>query len=148
MNTATSRDTFRKMALLRQEVVAAIDHGPRGHIASVLRDVSVSVVMWDAQSLAREILPELSLHFSRVIIKGEPVSHALHYVLVRSTNEVIDITEPALESWLLDNAGVQREMQLTTAIESIRMTIDSLSPESKKRAYRHLRLLNQELSPS
>jgi hypothetical protein len=80
--------------------------------------------------------------------KNEPVCHTLHYALVRSTSEVIEITEPALDSWLMDNAGVQREMQVTDAITSIRKVVTSLSPERQKRAYRHLRLLNQELQAS
>jgi len=142
------RETYRKMVILRQEVVAAVDHGPKGHVASVLAGTNVQVAMWDVNSLVRELLPEVSLHSSRVQPKGEPPFHNLQYVLLRDTNEVVLANEQALESWLMDNAGVQREMQVETAITSIRKLVDSLSPESKKRAFRHLRLLNQELSSS
>jgi hypothetical protein len=142
------RETYRKVQLLRQEVVAAVDSGPKGSLAKVFKDTDVHVVMWDAVSLARELLPEVSLHFARLQARNEPQVHALKYVVVRTTNEVIIPTEHALDSWLMDNAGVQREMQVETAITSIRKVIDTLSPDVKKRAYRHLRLLNQELLPS
>lgn len=139
--------TYSKILMLQQEVVAAVNHGPRRHLADVLH-VDGDVVMYDASHLARELLPEASLHFSRVYARGEPICHTLRYVVVRATNEVIMITESALDSWLMSNAGVQREMQLVTAIELIRKSIASLSPEQQKRAYRHLRLLNQELTAS
>jgi len=142
------RETYRKILLLRQEVVAAVDSGPKGSLAKVFKDTDVHVVMWDAVSLAREMLPEVSLHFARLQPRNEPQVHALKYVVVRTTNEVLIPTEHALDSWLMDNAGVQREMQVETAITSIRKVIDTLSPDVKKRAYRHLRLLNQELLPS
>jgi len=136
------------MVLLRQEVVAALDHGPRRRLANVFKDARVKVVLWDATPLVRELLPELSLHFSRVRLKDGSQFDNLEYVLVRDTNEVLDPTETALSNWLMDNAGVQRETQLDTAIKSIRSLVINLSPDGQKRAYRHLRLLNQELMTS
>jgi hypothetical protein len=136
------------MMLLHQEVCAAIAFGPRKQLADVLLGASGLVVMWDASQLARELLPEVSLHFSRMMAKGEPMCHTLHYVLVREKNEVVDITEPALESWLESNVGGRRERQLSAAIELFRNAAADLEPDSRKRAYRHIRLLNQELLPS
>jgi len=148
MNTATSRKIGEKVALLLLEVKAAIAHGPRKQLADVLLGASGLVVMWDASQLARELLPEVSLHYSRMMAKGEPMCHTLHYALVRETSEVIDITEPALESWLKSNVGGQRERQLSAAIELFRQAATDLEPDGRKRAFRHIRLLNQELLPS
>lgn len=145
MNTATSHRIKEKVLLLRSEVKAAIAHGPRKQLADVLLGASGLVVMWDATQLARELLPELSLHFSRMMAKGEPMCHTLHYVLVRELDEVIEITEPALDSWLESNVGGQRERQLSTAIELFRQAATDLQPDGRKRAFRHIRLLNQEL---
>lgn len=136
------------MLLLQAEVVASVDAGPKAQIATALTNITVGIAMWDATSLSRELLPEISLHFSRMQARGQVPFHNLHYVLVRSTNEVVAVTEQALESWLMENAGVQRELQVETAVSSIRKVIDSLSQESKKKAYRHLRLLSQELPSS
>lgn len=145
MNTATSHRIKEKVLLLRSEVKAAIAHGPRKQLADVLLGASGLVVMWDATQLARELLPELSLHFSRMMAKGEPMCHTLHYVLVRDLDEVIEITEPALDSWLESNVGGQRERQLSAAIELFRQAATDLQPDGRKRAFRHIRLLNQEL---
>jgi hypothetical protein len=145
MNTATSHRIKEKVLLLRSEVRAAIAHGPRKQLADVLLGASGLVVMWDATQLARELLPELSLHFSRMMAKGEPMCHTLHYVLVRDLDEVIEVTEPALDSWLESNVGGQRERQLSTAIELFRQAATDLQPDGRKRAFRHIRLLNQEL---
>lgn len=148
MNTATSRKLEEKVMLLRSEVRATIAHGPRKQLADVLLGANGLVVMWDASQLARELLPEISLHFSRMMAKGEPMCHTLHYALVRKTGEVIQITEPALDSWLESNVGGQREMQLSAAIELFRQAATDLQPDGRKRAFRHIRLLNQELLPS
>jgi hypothetical protein len=148
MNTATSRKTSDKMVLLYKEVKAAIAHGPRKQLADVLLGASGLVVMWDATPIARELLPELSLHFSRMMVRGDPTLHTLHYVLVRETDEVVEITELALESWLESNVGGQRERQLSAAIELFRQAAVDLEPDGRKRAFRHIRLLNQELLPS
>lgn len=145
MNTATSHRIKEKVLLLRSEVKAAIAHGPRKQLADVLLGASGLVVMWDATQLARELLPELSLHFSKMMAKGEPMCHTLHYVLVRDLDEVIEITEPALDSWLESNVGGQRERQLSAAIELFRQAATDLQPDGRKRAFRHIRLLNQEL---
>jgi len=141
-----SHDVFRKMLLLRQEVVASQDHGPGKHLANVLTDMAAKVIMWDASSLARELLPELSLHFSRNVARMTPPIHTLQYVVVRPDNEVIDITEQALDAWLIANAGVQREIEVGTAIQAIRKNASHLSQDARKRANRHLTLLSREFN--
>lgn len=136
---------YLKMAMLRQEIVAAVDHGPRKSLASSLTVLDSMIVMWDATQLARELLPELSLHYSRSVPSSKSPTHTLHYVVVRRDNDVIDVTESALDSWLTTNAGVQRKMQLGTALQVVRHSIESLSQEKRKSANRHLTLLSKLL---
>jgi hypothetical protein len=145
MSIETSRSVYRKMLLLQMEVTAANDLGPRGQLADVLTGMDVEIVMWDASQLARELLPEISLHYSRIQARGESQIHILRYVVVRPDNERIKLSEQALESWLMDNVGVQREMQLESAAQSIRKAVSALKPEAQKRCRRHLTLLLKEL---
>lgn len=136
---------YIKMLLLRQEVAAAVDFGPREMIANLLTGFTSEIVMWDATQLARELLPEVSLHFARVAGRGEVPVHILRYVVVRPTNDRLKLSEEALEGWLKDNVGVQHEMQVEAAAQSFRNAINRLSPDGMKRGNRHLSLLVKEL---
>jgi len=142
------REVYRKMSLLRIEVAAAVDMGPKAQVATALSEMNLGITMWDASHLAREVLPELSLHFSRVQVRGGEQLHHLKYVLIREDNQVLPVSEEALDNWLSENAGVQRAEQVGSAMRTLRTMVQRLSPDVQKRAFRHLRLLEQELLPS
>jgi hypothetical protein len=145
MSIGMLHKAYIKMLLLQQEITAAVDFGPREMIANLLTGFTSEIVMWDATQLARELLPEVSLHFARVAGRGEVPVHILRYVVVRPTNDRFKLSEEALSSWLEENVGVQHEMQVETAALSFRKAIDRLSPEGRKRGNRHLSLLVKEL---
>jgi len=134
------------MELLALEIKGAVSFGPNGQLAAALHDPKSEVAMYDAMSLAREVGPELALHFSRIQSKSGLQYHVLRYVTIRMSGEFVLATEEAVTSWLSSNGGVRHEMQVRSAIELLRNQVASIqSPESKKRALRHLRLINQEL---
>lgn len=142
-------DARRKMELLILEVRGARAFGPSGQLATALQRQDAKVTMYDATSLSREVSPELALHFSRVQQKAGPQYHVLEYVTIRFTGEYVLATEAALDSWLQANGGVRREMQVRSAIDVLRQSVANLnSPDGKKRASRHLRLISQELISS
>lgn len=140
------REARRKMELLALEIEGAVLHGPTGQLASGLHNPKSEVAMFDAVSLAREVSPELALHYSRFQSKTGAQYHVLRYVTIRMTGEYVPATKEAVNSWLSSNGGVRHEMQVRSAIELLRNQVASLqSQSSKTRAVRHLRLINQEL---
>jgi len=140
-------EAYRKLALLAIEINASEELGPKKHLANAMSVQGVKAALWDATFIAREMLPEVSLHFRRRNA-GSEAYHDLEYVLIRDTNERIEASHSALERWLMDNAGVQRQSQVESASASIRKVIAKLEPTSQKRAFRHLGLLLKEITPS
>jgi hypothetical protein len=140
------RESRRKMELLALEIEGAILHGPNGQLASALHNPTSEVAFYDAVGLAREVQPELALHYSRIQNKTGVQYHVLRYVTIRMSGEFIPATKDAVSSWLRSNGGVRHEMQVRSAIELLRNQVGALqSQSSKTRALRHLRLINQEL---
>jgi hypothetical protein len=135
-----------KLELLLSEVRAARRHGPSGRVASVLSSDQDEVTMWDATPLIRELQPELSLHAERVSERGHSQYHRLHYVLIRSTGDVVKVTESALNCWLKDNTKGGGEMQVESAILSIRKSeeLKSLTQGSRNKVTKYLTWLESE----
>jgi len=139
-----------KMATLLEEVIASRYHGPTGRVANVLSSDTDDVILWDATPLIRELLPELSLHAERVSERGHPQVFRLHYVLIRGTGEVVKVTESALSLWIKDNTTVGGEMQVGSAIQSIRTSSElrNLTQGSRNKVTKYLRWLESEFKQS
>lgn len=138
------------MRLLLEEVVAAKYHGPTGRVAGVLNSDMDKVTLWDATPLIRELLPELSLHVERVSERGHSQLSRLHYVLIRGTGEVVKVTESALSLWIKDNTVASGEMQVGSAISSIRASseLKNLTQGSRNKVTKYLKWLESEFKQS
>lgn len=140
----------RKIEILLLEVIAARYHGPTGRVAGALSSDTDQVTLWDATPLVREMLPEISLHAERVSERGHSQLFKLQYILIRETGEVVKVTESALSCWIKENTIEGVEMQVGSAIQSIRESgeLRNLTQGSRNKVTKYLKWLESEFKRS
>lgn len=134
--------TRDKLKLLLKEMKAADELGPGGRKATGSSLTSGRTRVFNAQGLANELRPEISLHYS-VIGKYSDVTHQLEYLLLREEDTVMPATQAAVHEWLIANPSDMGQ-EVDSNLKAIRRYAGLLEPEARKRVMRHQVMISKE----